>query len=94
LKSLKDSPFYCEAINEIVYDFGTFYLFDGFIVAEINEGVVFTWEDHAKKATEEILDLYDSDGRNIIYISNRINNYSVMPSDWVMQWLIILKEDM
>ncbi len=83
MNSLKDSPYYHEAFNEIVYDFGTFYLFDTCIVAEINEGVVFTWDNHAKGAVKDILDLYDSDGRNIIYISNRINNYSVMPSDWV-----------
>jgi len=83
LNSLKNSPYYCEAINEIVYDFGTFYMFETFIVAEINEGIVFTWEDQAEIASREILDLYDSDGHDIIYISNRINNYAVMPSDWV-----------
>jgi len=83
LKSLKNSIYYKEAFNELVYDFGTFYLFEGFIVAEINEGIVFTWETKAKIVAQEILDLYDSNGSDIIYISNRINNYAVMPSDWV-----------
>lgn len=83
MNSLKNSPYYHEAFNEIVFDFGTFYLFDGFIIAEINEGVVFTWDNHAKIASQEILDLYNSNGSDIIYISNRVNNYSVMPSDWV-----------
>ncbi len=83
MNSLKDSPYYHEAFNELVYDFGTFYLFDSFIVGEVNPGMVLKWEDHGKKMVDDIFGLYDSDGADIVYISNRVNDYSMVPSDWI-----------
>ncbi len=83
MKSLKNSPYYCEALHELEYDFGTFFLFENFIVGEVKSGMTLNWEDHSKKVTKDILDLYDSNGENIIYISNRINDYSIVPSDWI-----------
>lgn len=80
---IKDSPFYKDAIHEFNFSSGNYYLFDTFVVAEINEGVLFTWEDHAKPITEEFAHLYDNNGEDIVYISNRVNLYSVKPSDWV-----------
>lgn len=79
---LKDSIFYHDAIHEINYPFGDFYLFDGFVIAEINEGVTFTWDDHGKKAIEHITYLYETNGQNITLISNRVNPYSIKPTDW------------
>ena len=80
---IKDSPFYKDAIHEIEYPFGTFYLFDNFLVAEINEGIVFTWDHHAKKVVEDLTHLYDQNGEDVVYITNRVHAYSVMPSDWI-----------
>ncbi|WP_232622875.1 hypothetical protein [Pareuzebyella sediminis] len=83
MQRLKDTSFYGEAIHEITYSFGNYYLFDGFVVAEINEDVVFTWEQHGKIVTKDLTDLYDTNGDNIVLITNRINPYSVKPADWV-----------
>lgn len=79
---LKDSPHYHEAIHEINYPFGDFYLFDAFVVAEVYEGVTFTWDDHGKKVVQDISYLYDSKGHDLILISNRVNPYSTKPTDW------------
>ena len=62
-------------------EFGIFYFFDGLVISEINEGVVFNW-GMAKK----IIDIaYEVIGRDtpIAYISNRVNNYSSIPTDWL-----------
>jgi len=84
MQSVKDSPFLSEAFYELNYSFGTYYLFDSFIVAEINEDVIYTWEEHGKIVVEDIIrDLYNNNGKELIYITNRINNYAVKPSDWI-----------
>ncbi len=83
MKSIKNTPFYHEAIQELNYPYGNFYLFETFIVGEINKDVVFTWEDHAKAVVEEISNLYDQNGKDLVYITNRISPYSVVPSDWI-----------
>ncbi len=82
MSKLKDFPFFHEAIHEINYPFGDFYLFDGFVVAEINEGVHFTWEDHAQQLVKELVYLYDSNSPNLVLIANRVNSYSVKPTNW------------
>jgi hypothetical protein len=83
LQNIKNSPYYKEAFNELSYTFGTFYLFAGFVVAEINEDVVFSWEDHGRIVTEDIGNLYDENGANLIYITNRVHKYSVNPVGWL-----------
>ena len=83
MESIKDTHFYHDAIQVLSYPFGTFYLFETFIVSEIDKDVVFTWEGHAKQVVEEISDLYDQNGKDLVYISHRINPYSVVPSDWL-----------
>lgn len=80
--SIKNSIYYHEAIHEINYSFGDFYLFDGFVVAEISEGITFSWDQHAKKLTEDLTYLYDSNGHDLVLISNRNNSYSFKPTDW------------
>ncbi len=80
---IKDSTFYQDAIQEMRFDCGTYYLFDTFIVSEIDEGIVFTWDDHAKPIVEELSELYDQKGDNLVLISNRVHSYSVKPSDWI-----------
>ncbi len=83
MESVKNTIFYQDAIQELNYSYGDFYLFETFIVGEIKKDVVFTWKDHAKAVVEEIADLYDQNGKDLVYITNRIHPYSVVPSDWL-----------
>lgn len=39
-------------------------------------------ENNIKIVTKEITNLYGSNGEGLVYITNRINCYTVMPSDW------------
>ncbi|RZS93883.1 hypothetical protein [Aquimarina brevivitae] len=80
---LKETPYYQDAIHEISFPSGTFYLFDTFVVAEVNEGILFTWEEHAKPVVEELTHLYDHNGSDIVYISNRVHSYATRPADWL-----------
>ncbi len=80
---LRDTSFHREAFQELNYDFGDYYLFETFVVAEIHKDVVFNWEEHGKVITEEISHLYEQNGKDIVYISNRINEYAIVPSDWL-----------
>ncbi|GAA4271564.1 hypothetical protein U6A24_13340 [Aquimarina gracilis] len=83
MKSIKDTSFYNDAIQVLSYSFGDYYLFENFIIGEVNKDIVFTWKDHAKSVVEEITSLYDQNGKDLVYISNRIHPYSVVPSDWI-----------
>ncbi|MEM0931014.1 MAG: hypothetical protein AAGJ12_01020 [Bacteroidota bacterium] len=83
MKQVRTTRFYHEAFQELNYPFGDFYLFDHFIISEIKEDVVFTWEHHAKQVVNDISDLYENNGKDLIYISNRVHNYAVVPSDWL-----------
>ncbi len=62
-------------------DSGIFYFCDGFIIGEVKEGYHFTWES-AKEVIELAYAHYSRDTK-LAYISNRINNYSVKPQDWI-----------
>ena len=53
------------------------------MVAEVHEDLIYNWEDHGKKASAKILDLYDNDGGDLVLITNRINDYSCKPADWI-----------
>ncbi len=80
---IKETEFYKEAIKEFNYEFGDIYVFDGFVISEIKGGINFTWDKHAKYIVEDIAYYLETNGNNIIYISNRINSYSVTPQDWL-----------
>lgn len=56
-------------------------MFDTYVIGEVNADVVFSWKKHGKIVTKEIANLYNN-GEGLVYITNRINSYSVMPSDW------------
>lgn len=80
MKKVQDTDFF-KNIREIrEYEFGKFYFFDGLVVSEINEGVTLGYEmaEKAIRAAEEIFGV----DMPIAYISNRINNYFVVPTDW------------
>ncbi|TYA71447.1 hypothetical protein [Seonamhaeicola marinus] len=80
---VKDTEFYKEVIKELNYAFGDVYVFKGIVISEIKGGINFTWDEHAKQIVEDISCYLGTDGTNIIYISNRINSYSVTPQDWL-----------
>ena len=83
MQFVKDSIFYKEAIHILNYPFGNFYLFEKFVIGEFKEDVVVTWDDHAKILVEDLTSLYDHNGENIVYITNRVHSYAVKPSDWL-----------
>ncbi|MCL6274361.1 hypothetical protein M3P19_10090 [Muricauda sp. 2012CJ35-5] len=81
MRSVREIDFF-KNIREIrEYEFGVFYFFDGLVISEIKEDVVFNWN----MAQKTIDAAYEIIGREkpIAYISNRINNYSVVPTDWL-----------
>ncbi len=63
------------------FEFGLFYFFDSLVISEIHEGVVFNW-NMAQKAIDAAYEVIGKD-KPIAYISNRVNSYSVVPSDWI-----------
>lgn len=62
------------------YQFGKFYFFDGLVISEINQGVTFNWS-MAQKVIKDAQLLFGKD-LPISYISNRINQYHIVPADW------------
>ncbi len=62
------------------FEFGKFYFFDNLVISEMKEGVTLNW-NMAKKAIDAAYEVIGRD-KPIAYISNRINNYHVVPSDW------------
>lgn len=76
-----DSTLANEIKDVYVSDYGNFYFLEGIVISEIEEGVTFTW-DEAVKAIEAVKAFYGPNF-NVCYISNRVNNYSVKPSDWL-----------
>ncbi|MDY8136155.1 hypothetical protein [Aquimarina sp. 2201CG5-10] len=80
---IRDSSFYKDVIQELEFSCGTYYLFDTFIVSEVDEGVVYTWEDHGKPIVEELTYLYENNGEDLVYIANRVHSYSVKANDWI-----------
>jgi len=62
-------------------DIGAYYFFNGFVISEIKEGAIFNWEESLE--IQSVIDAYYGEDYSICYISNRINNYSVKPTDWL-----------
>lgn len=84
LVSIKESIFSKYIIHEINRPYGNFYLFDSCVVSEINEGVVFSSLE-ALDIFTYLTEFYNGikRPRHFVYISNRINCYSVKPVDWL-----------
>lgn len=83
MKRIKEYHFYKKPLHILNYDFGDFYLYDTFIVGEVKEDVVISWEAQGKFLVDEFLSIYQDKSQDLIYISHRINDYSVVPSDWL-----------
>ena len=60
---------------------GKFYFFDCTVISEINEGITFTWSE--AEIILSIVDMYYDECQMISYISNRVNSYSINPTDWL-----------
>lgn len=81
--SLKETKFYTDVLKEINYPHADLYIFEGFVFSEIKEGIVFSWEDHAKKMVADVVAYTNNDGSDIVYLSHRIHSYSLKPMDWL-----------
>jgi hypothetical protein len=81
--SVKEKFLFNEVLKELNYSFGNIYIFEKFVVSEINEGVHFNWENHGKVIVDDVTFYLGNNGDNINYISNRIHSYSVVASDWL-----------
>lgn len=81
--SLKQTPYYKDVLKEINYEFGDVFIFNGFFVSEIKEGVTFSWENHALHMINDLQEFTKSNGSDLIYLSHRIHSYSVVPTDWL-----------
>ncbi len=68
-----------EDYDLVELEIGNFYFCEEFVIAEINEGEVFTFEK-SRKLFEFAFKKYK--GNFFGYISNRINSYSSFPEDY------------
>ena len=83
MNSIKETVLYSEVNKELNYAFGNVFIFENFVVSEINKGIIFNWDNHGRVITEDVACYLGTNGSNLIYISNRINPYSVLVSDWL-----------
>ncbi len=65
-------------LEHLEYEFGSFYFFRNFIISEIKTGVIIDFEK-IKPAFQNVIKHYRRD-IPFVYISNRINSYSVVPT--------------
>ena len=81
MKSVKQLDYFKNIKEVREFEFGVFYFFDGLVISEIKEGVLFRWKmaERAVKAAQEVM----GEDKPIAYISNRINSYFVVPTDWI-----------
>jgi len=77
---VEDSSFINLEHEEIKLPFGHFYFFESIVVAELNEGIHFDWK--RVKIVLELIVSYYGKGNKLVYISNRVNSYSIEPQLW------------
>ena len=79
--TFKNSPYYNTLkFKEIHLEFGNYYFCDHFVIAEINEGIDFTWDNILNVAM--LITEYYGNNVKVGYISNRVNSYSNDPRLW------------
>ncbi|MFK5981881.1 MAG: hypothetical protein QM499_03120 [Flavobacteriaceae bacterium] len=78
---IEDSRFINLEHEEITLPFGNFYFFEKFVVSELNEGVHFDWK--RVKILSDIMTNHYGEVNNLIYLSNRVNSYSIEPQSWL-----------
>lgn len=80
--SVRKTDFFNEVIKELNYPFGNVYIFEKFVVSELNQGETIGWEQ-TKLIVDDVTTFFNSNGENVVYIANRINSYSVIATDWL-----------
>ncbi|WP_412984498.1 hypothetical protein [Pontimicrobium sp. IMCC45349] len=83
MKSVKHTELYKEALIELNYDYADVFVYEGFVIVEFAEGLVFNWDDYGQTMVKDVCDYLDTNGGDLVYISHRINNYSVKATDWM-----------
>ncbi len=82
--SVKHTDLYLDVLLELNYDFGDVFILEGLIViSEIKAGVNVSWNLHGKQMAKDLTHFLGEHSKDVIYISNRINSYSVVALDWV-----------
>lgn len=81
--SVKETSLNSEVLKEFNYPFGNVFVFRDFVISEINRGVSLNWDDYAKLIVDDVSCFLGTNGVDLIYISHRINSYSVVPYDWM-----------
>jgi len=81
--SVRETHIYAHVLKELNYPYADIFIFKGYVISEIKEGINFNWDQHAKHIIDDVVSFLGTDGSDIIYISNRIYSYSVMAQDWV-----------
>lgn len=79
---VEDSKYIHLEHEEIKLPFGNFYFFEDFVVSELNEGVHFDWLK-VKILSNLMISHYGKKKRKLVYISNRVNSYSIEPQSWL-----------
>ncbi len=79
---VEDSIYKDSYREKLVLDSGNFYIFDKYVIGEVNEGQYFDWET-AKVVIQRVYLHFGTTNLNLSYISNRVNSYSVQPKDWL-----------
>jgi len=77
----EDSKYLIMEHEEINLPFGKFYFFEKFVISELHEGVHFDWK-RVKILSDLMLSHY-GDKKSLIYLSNRVNSYSIEPQSWL-----------
>jgi hypothetical protein len=83
VQSIRETELYSEVLKELNYSFGDIFICNGFVVSEIKDGVSVSWKKHAQYFVQDIACYLGTDGKDLIYISNRIHSYSVKATDWL-----------
>ena len=78
--NVEDSKFINLEHEEIKMPFGNFYFFDRIVVSELKEGVHFDWKKI--KIISDLMVMHYGKENKLIYISNRVNSYSIEPQSW------------
>ena len=79
---IEDSKYIHIEHEEIKLPFGNFYFFEKFVVSELNQGVHFDWQ-RVKILSDIMISHYGKERKDIVYISNRVNSYSIEPQSWL-----------
>lgn len=70
-----------QILRKITTPQGNFYFFEDYIISEFNEGVTVTYNLVAPII--KLAKSFYGEYANVAYISNRVNSFSVSPTDWL-----------